>query len=100
MSQKDRAHGSWGISGGQGVHVSGIEKSGPRLILISNSTFLLFQMCFSCIFHSIFSYLSQTESFALYGSPRPWVVVLPWLGLTQLRLGHHGYSKLGKPSHG
>src|ERR1700685_1109253 len=24
-------------------------------------------------------------------------VVLPQLGLTQLQLGHHGYSKLGKP---
>ena len=30
MSQKDRTHGSWGISGGQKVHVSESETSGTR----------------------------------------------------------------------
>ena len=50
MSQKDRTHGSWGISGGQRVHVSESETSGTRLILISNSVFLVFQMCFSILF--------------------------------------------------
>ena len=50
MSQKDRAHGSWGISGGQKVYVSESETSGTILILISNSVFLVFQMCFSILF--------------------------------------------------
>ena len=30
MSQKDKTHGSWGISDGQGVHVSQSETSGTR----------------------------------------------------------------------
>ena len=32
--------------------------------------------------------------------PIPPPLVLPWLGLPRLRLGHHSYSKLGKPSRG
>ena len=48
------------ISGGQKVHVSEFEPSGTRLILISNSVFLVFQMCFSILFlviRVILSYL-------------------------------------------
>src|ERR1700679_1068825 len=76
MSQKDKTHGHGGSQVVKEFMFHNLRHQAQDKNLFSNSRFLLFQIGFSHGFSYIFSSKSQTESFALYGNPKPWVVYI------------------------